>query len=172
VRSARGVTLVELLAACAVLGVLAALAVVPAYRAYQSSRAAADAALTFAQDVSLAERAAQNGGPFEGATLKFISSSPLVYECYHGRPSELDPRSSLGDLMVRRTFDDVRLADGPIGLPTPLLFASNGSVQFEESDGTWPDQHQTIAVTFAATGDPSRTSAVAVDLFTGAVSTP
>lgn len=168
-RRSRALTVLELLAVCAVLGVLAALAIVPAYQSYAAGRAAGDAAQTFAQDLSLAERVAQNGGPFEGATLQIVSAEPLTYECRRGRPTDLDPRSSLGALIVRRRLDGVSLAAGPIDLHTPLLFAANGSAQYRAADGTWPDQHQTVVVEFAASADPARTAAVALDLFTGAI---
>lgn len=168
----RAFTVFEVLAVCAVLGVLGAIAVIPTYRSYQAARAAGDAAQTLAQDISFAERVAQNSGPFEGATIEIISANPLVYECYHGRPSAIDPRSSLGDLLVRRSYDNVQLAGGPIDATTPLLFASNGSAQFEQADGTWPEQHQTIHIVLAPTGDASRAIVVGLDLFTGTVSLP
>lgn len=161
--------MLELLAVCAVLGVLATLAIVPSYRSYAAGRVAADAAQTFAQDVSLAERVAQDGGPFEGATMQIVSADPLTYECRRGRPTDLDPRSSLGAVIIERRFEGVNLTGGPIDAQTPLLFASNGSAQYRAANGTWPDQHQTVTVEFTATADSARTAAVTLDLFTGAV---
>ena len=171
-RCSRGFTLLELVTVVAVVSVLAALAVIPAYRSYSAARAADDAAQTLAQDISLAERVAQNGGAFAGATIQVVSAHPLAYECLRGRPSDADPQSSLGEVVVRRQFDGVALVGGPIGTATPLLFASNGSAQFQQPDGTWPDQHQTIQILLSPAGDTTRSAAVALDLFTGAVSLP
>ncbi len=155
----------------AILGVLAGLAVVPAYLDYARSRAASDAATTLAQDLSLLERSAQNAGPNVGTTLKIISTNPFVYECRYGRPNDIDPNSKLGDLILRRAYDNVTLSEGTISIATPLLFANNGSAQFVQ-DGQWSDQHQTIELTLVPSSDSSRAGRVDVNLFTGAISTP
>ena len=167
----RGVTLLETLAVAAVISVLAAIAIVPAYRDYQLSRAARDAAQTLAQDLSLAERTAQNGGPYEGATLAVVSNDPFSYEVYRGRPQQLDPRSSLVALVVRRDFPGVSLSGGPISAGTPLLFADNGSAQYR-AGGVWPDQHQTIELLLAPDGRAADLARVDLDLFSGTVSLP
>ncbi|HXM17782.1 MAG TPA: type II secretion system protein [Candidatus Tumulicola sp.] len=167
----RALTLLEVLVVAAIIGLAASLAVVPAYLDYSRARAASDAATTLAQDLSLIERAAQNAGPNVGGTLEIISADPLVYECRYGRPNEIDPNSMLGDLIVRRSFDHVALAQGVISSTTPLLFASNGSAQFVQA-GEWSDQHQTIELTLVASGDSSRAARVDVNLFTGAIAQP
>ncbi len=165
----RGMTLIELLIVVAILAIACALIFLSPVRAYLHARAAADAAQTFAQDVALLERVAQNGGANDGATLQIVSTSPLVYECYYGRPNAIDPNSALGALIVRRSYDDVTLSGGPIDATTPLLFASNGSAQYVAA-GVWADQHQTIEMTLAPSGDEERSSAIDLDLFTGGVS--
>jgi|GEM_PF-1393435 len=171
VNSSGGFTLLETLAVAAVIVVLAAIAVLPAYRSYQASRAAGDAAQTLAQDLSLAERVAQNGGPYQGATLYVLSASPFSYEVRRGRPAQLDPRSSLGDVVVRRSFAGVGLSGGPIDGQTPLLFADNGSAQFR-AGGAWPDQHQTIELQLSPADHAENVVRVDLDLFSGAVSLP
>jgi prepilin-type N-terminal cleavage/methylation domain-containing protein len=83
----------------------------------------------------------------------------------------LDPNSALGPLIVHRSFDDVALSAGPIDATTPLLFASNGSVQYVAA-GLWADQHQTIELTLTPASDASRTASVDLNLFTGSISLP
>src|SRR5262249_54523889 len=107
--SVRGMTLLELLVAMSILLIAASLALITPFRAYMHARSAADAASTLAQDVALLERVAQNGGANDGATLEVLSTNPLVYECYYGRPNSIDPRSALGPLIVHRSYDDVAL---------------------------------------------------------------
>jgi len=170
-RSARAITLLETLAIASIFGVLASLAVIPAYRSYESSRAAADAAQTLAQDISLAEREAQDGGADQGATLLITSAHPLSYEVLRGRPNALDPRSTLGQVIASRAFSNAALTGGPISPATPLLFAENGSAQYR-AEGEWSDQHQTLELVVGGTPDEQRTARVDVDLFTGAVSVP
>jgi prepilin-type N-terminal cleavage/methylation domain-containing protein len=170
-RHARGMTLMEVLVAVAILAVASALALLTPFREYVHGRAASDAATTMAQDIALLEHAAQNGGANDGATLQIVSTNPLVYDCYYGRPNALDPNSALGPLIVHRSFDDVALSGGPIDASTPLLFASNGSVQYVAA-GMWADQHQTIEVTLTPASDASRAASVDLNLFTGGVSLP
>ena len=168
---ARGVTLFEVLSAAVILMVVSALIAATPVRQYLHGRAAADAAATLAQDIALLERVAQNGGANDGATLKIVSASPLVYDCYYGRPNSIDPNSALGPMIVHRSFGDVALASGPIDASTPLLFASNGSAQYV-SAGAWVDQHQVIKIFLTPSSDASRTAEVDVNLFTGATSLP
>ncbi len=168
---ARGMTLLEVLVAAAILALASALVLLTPFREYVHGRAASDAATTMAQDIALLERAAQNGGANDGATLQIVSTNPLVYDCYYGRPNALDPNSALGPLIVHRSFDDVALSAGPIDATTPLLFASNGSVQYVAA-GIWADQHQTIEVTLTPASDASRVAKVDLNLFTGGVSLP
>lgn len=167
----RGMTLIEVLSAVVILLMVGALGVLMPLRDYQHGRAAADAAQTLAQDLALLERVAQNGGANDGATLKIVSTSPLVYDCYYGRPHAIDPNSALGPAIVHRSFDDVALTGGPIDAKTPLLFASNGSAQYVLA-GAWADQHQTIALTLAPMSDAARVSSVDLNLFTGAIALP
>lgn len=145
---------------------------IPTYMIVSRARAARDAADALAQDIALLERSAQNGVAMQGATLEIDSASPLSYSCYHGRPADLDPNTTLGTLIVKRTFADVSLADGPINAATPLLFASNGSAQY--FDGTrWVDQHgPPIAFTMSPVTDPTHPVAVTLNLFTGEVMAP
>jgi len=164
-------TLLELLVAISILLIAASLALITPFRAYMHARSAGDATSTLAQDLALLERVAQNGGADDGATLKVLSTNPLVYECYYGRPTSIDPRSALGPLIVHRSYDDLALTGGPIDASTPLLFASNGSAQYV-SAGIWADQHQTIALTITPSDDPARAGVVDIDLFTGAISLP
>ncbi|HEV2909293.1 MAG TPA: prepilin-type N-terminal cleavage/methylation domain-containing protein [Candidatus Eremiobacteraceae bacterium] len=170
-RHAHGMTLIEVLIAAAILALASALVLLTPFRAYVHGRAASDAATTMAQDIALLERAAQNGGANDGATLQIVSTNPLVYDCYYGRPNALDPNSALGPLIVHRSFDDVALTAGPIGATTPLLFASNGSEQYVAA-GIWADQHQTIELTLTPASDASRAARVDLNLFTGGVSVP
>jgi prepilin-type N-terminal cleavage/methylation domain-containing protein len=168
---ARGFTLLEMLVTVSILMIAGALILVTPFRAYMHARAASDAASTLAQDLALLERVAQNGGVNDGATLKIVSTNPLVYDCYYGRPNSIDPNSALGPVIFHRSFDDVALTAGPIDTSTPLLFASNGSAQYV-SAGTWADQHQTIRMTLTASADATRESTVDLDLFTGSISLP
>ena len=167
-RSQRGVSLAEMFVTVAILIVLAGALAVPAFRAYGQSRAAHDAAVALAEDIALTERAAQVDPQRGGASLIIESTAPLRYRCYLGRPTEIDPRSQLGTVIVARARDDASLVGGPIDPSTPLLFASNGSAQYV-TGGTVASQHQTITLTVAAREDPSRTATVQLDLFSGAV---
>lgn len=172
VNSRRGLTVIEVVVAAAIFALVAAAIFVPTYSTYARARAALDASAALAQDIALLERSAQNGVDMQGATLEIDSLSPLGYSCYHGRPAELDPHTTLGALIVRRTFAGVSLATGPINKNTPLLFASNGSAQY--FDGTqWVDQHSPpIAFSLTPTTDPGHPVAVTLDLFTGEVTAP
>ena len=154
-----------------ILLIAGALILVTPFRAYMHARAASDAASTLAQDLALLERVAQNGGVNDGATLKIVSTNPLVYDCYYGRPNSIDPNSALGPVIFHRSFEDVALTAGPIGTSTPLLFASNGSAQYV-SAGMWADQHQTIELTLTPSADTARTSEVDLNLFTGGIALP
>lgn len=167
----RGMTLMETLVAVAMLATASALFLITPFRAYLHGRAAADAASTLAQDIALLERTAQNGGANDGATLQIVSTNPLVYDCYYGRPNNIDLNSTLGPNIVHREFDDVTLAAGPIDASTPLLFASNGSAQYVVA-GNWVDQHQTIELTLIPSGDDAHTAKVDLNLFTGGVTVP
>lgn len=170
--SQRGFTVLEVIVAAAITALIAVAVIVPAYPTYARARAARDAGATLAQDLELLERSAQNGVDMQGATLEIDSLSPLGYSCYHGRPAELDPHTTLGALIVRRTFPDVSLGTGPINTSTPLLFASNGSAQY--FDGTqWVDQHgPPVEFALTPTSDPNHPVAVTLDLFTGEVTAP
>ena len=169
--SKRGLTLLEMLTVVAMLAMASTLFLITPFRSYMHARAARDAATTMAQDIAWLERIAQNGGVNDGATLQVDSINPLVYDCYYGRPNALDPNSTLGPLIVHRSFDDVALIAGPIDASTPLLFADNGSVQYV-SAGLWADQHQTVDLTLAPSNDPSQTTNLQLDLFTGGVARP
>lgn len=171
VAARRGATLLEVLAVAGIIALVALFLGIPSYATYARERQARDAASTLAQDLALLERSAQNDEG-AGATLEIDSASPLAYSCYHGRPSNLDPRTTLGALIVQRSFPGVALGYGPIGKNTPLLFASNGSAQY--FDGVhWVDQHgPPIAFTLTATGDQSHEAAVTIDMFTGEISGP
>jgi type II secretory pathway pseudopilin PulG len=164
-------TLLEMLTVVAILAVASALFLITPFRSYVHARAARDAAKTMAQDIAWLERIAQNGGVNDGATLQIDSIDPLIYDCYYGRPNVLDPNSTLGPLIVHRSFDDVTLSSGPIDTSTPLLFADNGSVQYL-SAGVWADQHQTVELTLTPSNDRTRTASVNLDLFTGGVAVP
>jgi len=166
----RGVTLVELFVVIAIITVLTGLVVVPAYRSYIAARGPSDAAEVLAEDLTLLERAAQNGHTNEGASLIIVSADPFVYRCHRGRPSSVDPNSALGAVLVERRFPDVTLEEGPIGVSTPLLFASNGSAQYV-SDAGVASQHATIAFDLGQRHG-GRTAHVDLNLFTGAVSVP
>jgi prepilin-type N-terminal cleavage/methylation domain-containing protein len=164
----RGVTQLEMMVVAAIIAILAAALVVPSYRGYEAARAPIDAAATLAQDLAVLERAAQAGPRDEGATLIVVSDDPLVYRGYRGRPESLDPNSSLGAMLLERRFSTVRLAGGPIGMSTPLLFASDGRAQYMAS-GLLSDPHTTVEITLSQR--PSgRTATVGLDLFTGAIS--
>lgn len=169
--NSRGVTLLELIVAASIVALAALLALVMPFRDYARSRVASDAAATLAQDLALLEREAQNGGANDGSTLLIVSANPLVYECRYGRPNVLDPNSTLGATIVRRSFAGVALGAGPIDANTPLLFASNGSAQYVSS-GAWADQHQTIELLLIPSSDEARTAKVDLNLFTGAISVP
>jgi Tfp pilus assembly protein PilE len=171
-RTARGTTLIEIIIALAIAVIFTIAVVIPTFMMYARARAARDAADALAQDIALLERSAQNGVKMQGATLEIDSLSPFVYSCYHGRPANLDPKTTLGALIVQRTFADVTLESGPINASTPLLFASNGSGQY--FDGTrWVDQHgPPVAFTLSLATDPTHPVVVTLDLFTGEVSAP
>jgi prepilin-type N-terminal cleavage/methylation domain-containing protein len=165
--NARGVTLTEVLVVAAIIAVLAGIASL-SYRSYTAARAPAAAAATLAADVSLLQRLAENGKRDEGASLIVLSSDPLAYRGYRGRPTSVDPNSALGAVVMERRFPDVRLASGPIGVATPLLLATDGSAQYVAS-GVLSEPHATIELTLAQR--PSGTTArVTLDLLTGAVS--
>lgn len=170
-RSARGVTLLELIVTASIIAIAGVLVFAVPFRDYARSRAASDAAATLAQDLALLERVAQNGGANDGATLMIVSDNPLVYECRYGRPNALDPNSTLGATIVRRFFTGVVLEAGPIDATTPLLFASNGSAQYV-TRGAWADQHQTVELRLIPSSDEARAAKVDVNLFTGAISLP
>ncbi len=168
--SRRGVSSVELMVVVAVIAALLCGFGVPAYRNYSASRAPLDAATALAEDLSLLARTAQNGKLNEGASLIIISADPLHYRGYRGRPTSIDPNSTLGALVVERSFQGVMLTSGAIGPTTPLLFASNGSAQYL-SYGAVADQHATVEFSLSrGTGD--KAARVDVDLFTGAVTMP
>jgi hypothetical protein len=171
VTSQRAATVLEVLAVAGIIALIALFIGIPSYATYARERQARDAASTLAQDIALLERSAQNDEG-AGATLEIDSTSPLAYSCYHGRPSNLDPRTTLGALIVQRSFPDVTLGDGPINASTPLLFASNGSAQY--FDGTqWVDQHgPPIAFTLTPPADHYHAAAVTLDMFTGEISGP
>lgn len=165
----RGVSFIEALVALAVIAILVGAFVVPGYRSYSASRAPLDAAATLAEDLSLLERAAQNSKLNEGASLLIVSDDPFMYRGYRGRPTSIDPNSSLGALLVERGFPGVVLAGGPINTSTPLLFASNGSAQYV-SGGDAASQHATIE--FLLTRPGGKTAQVDLNLFTGSVTLP
>ena len=171
-KTARGATLIEIIVALAIAVLIALTVAIPTYLLVSRGRAARDAADALAQDLALLERSAQNGVAMQGATLEIDSTSPLIYSCYHGRPANLDPNTTLGTLIVQRTFTGVSLTTGSINSETPLLFASNGSAQY--FDGTrWVDQHgQPIAFKLAPDADPTHPVTVTLDLFTGEVTSP
>lgn len=148
--------------------VLAAAFGIPGYRSYADSRANKDAAAVLASDLALLVRAAQNANDDAGASLVIESVTPFTYRGYLGRPKNIDPSTRLGKLLFERTFSSVTLGNSPIDPATPLLFASNGSVQYETA-GTIAPQHQTIA--FVLSGGSGRAATVSLDLFTGAVQT-
>jgi len=168
----RAATLIEIIVAVSIATLITLVVVIPTYMMVSRARAARDAADALAQDIALLERSAQNGVDMQGATLEIDSTSPLSYSCFHGRPAYLDPKTTLGTLIVKRAFDDVSLGDGPINTATPLLFASNGSAQY--FDGTrWVDQHgPPVAFTLSPVTDPAHPVAVTLDMFTGEVSAP
>jgi prepilin-type N-terminal cleavage/methylation domain-containing protein len=172
VMAQRGMTLVELLVAIAIAVLFTIAVVIPTFMMYARARAARDAADALAQDIALLERSAQNGVTMQGATLEIDSASPLIYSCYHGRPAYLDPNTSLGALIVQRSFPGVSLGSGPVNAATPLLFASNGSAQYY--DGTrWVDQHgPPVVFTLTPVSDSGHPVAVTLNLFTGEVSAP
>ncbi len=160
--------MLELMVVAAVITVLAGAFVIPSYRSYQASRAPLDAAQRLAQDLAVLERAAQNGVRNEGATLVVVSADPLIYRCYRGRPESINPNSALGAMIVERRFPSVALTGEPIGVTTPLLFASDGTAQYVSS-GLVSDPHTTIDLTINQR--PAGTNAtVTLDLLTGAVS--
>jgi type II secretory pathway pseudopilin PulG len=171
VAAQRAATLLEVLTVAGIIAVVALFIGIPSYASYARERQARDAASTLAQDLALLERSAQNDEG-AGATLEIDSASPFAYSCYHGRPSNLDPRTTLGGLIVQRSFPGVTLGYGPIGKNTPLLFASNGSAQY--FDGVhWVDQHgPPIAFTLTPASYQSGAAAVTLDMFTGEISGP
>jgi type II secretory pathway pseudopilin PulG len=165
----RAVTLMEAMIVAGLVVFLVAAIAPPAYRSYAESRASADAAIALAADLAFLVRSAQNAGNNEGATLEIESVNPLSYRGYLGRPRKIDPNAKLAQLLIERTFSGVILSGGPIDPATPLLFANNGSAQYESQDAI-ASQHQTISfVLTSASG--GRTAAVQLNLFTGAVQT-
>jgi prepilin-type N-terminal cleavage/methylation domain-containing protein len=169
VKGARGFSLVELLAVLCLLTILAALVVIPAYFNYSRAREVGDAAAILAQDIAYLERFAQDSAPYEGATIEVESDDPLSYTCYSGRPSSLDPQSYIRDALQHRVFNNVALTPGALSAISPLLFARNGSVQYV-TGGQWNNQHVPVSIELSSTLDPSRTSIVGLNPFTGAVS--
>jgi prepilin-type N-terminal cleavage/methylation domain-containing protein len=163
----RGVTLLEAMIVLAVIVVLIAFAGPPAYRSYAASRASADAANVLAADLALLSDAAKNSNDDQGATLLVESVNPFSYSGYLGRPAAIDPRTKLGGLLVRRSFPGVTLSGGPIGPATPLLFANNGSAQYE-TGGTVAPQHATLSFELTS-GAGGRSAVVQLNLYTGAV---
>jgi len=161
----------ELLVVLALLVVLIAAVAVPSYRSFSAGRAARAAAATLAEDLALLQRSAQNGNSEEGAALVVTSLNPFAYAGYRGRPAAVDPRSTLGSVIVERTFPGVQLTGGPINVTTPLLFASNGSAQYLTA-GNIASQHQAIALQLAPAADAANVSTVQIDLFTGSVRSP
>ena len=160
-------TLMEVLVVAAIIAVLAGVTI-PTYRTYLESRAPSDAAQTLASDLALLERLAENGQRDEGASLVVLSTDPFVYRGYRGRPSSVDPNSKLGALVMDRRFPYVRLTAGPLRVGTPLLVATDGTMQYV-AGGVLSDPHTTIELTLSQR--PSGTSAhVAIDLLTGALS--
>ena len=166
--NARGTTLTEAMVVAAIVVVLAGAIVVPSYRAYMNARQPAIAATTLAADLGLLEHMAQNGKRDEGASLIVLTSDPFAYRGYLGRPTSIDPNSALGTMVVERRFMGVRLARGPIGVATPLLVATDGSVQYVAS-GLLSSRHGSVELTLLQ--DPAGATAhVTIDLFTGAIS--
>lgn len=164
----RGISLIELLTVAGLIVVLAGMMAVPAYRAFSAARAAHGAAVTLAEDLSVLENSAHNGSFQQGATLEIESIEPFSYACYRGRPSAIDPQSTLGPLIVQRSFPGVRLSGGPLNQSTPLLFASNGSAQYADAGHIAP-QHQSIDLVLTSSADARRSATTRLDLFTGAV---
>lgn len=163
--------MVELVVSCAVLAILALVVVVPRYVEYARARQVDDAATVLSQDIAYLERFAQNSEPFEGATIEIGSADPLTYTCYSGRPSRLDPQSHIRDALFSRSFPDVALDASPLRPESPFLFAHNGSIQYEQH-GQWADQHVAVTIEMRSRTERTRTAAVSVDPFTGAVTTP
>ena len=159
--------MLELTILAGLLFVLIGMVIAPQYRQYALSRASKDAATTLSADLAYLERAGQNSNAEEGSTLVVESTNPFSYRGYLGRPRSLDPSTKLEQVLLHRTFPGVRLSEGPIGIQTPLLFANNGSAQYE-TGGNIASQHQTIGFTLTSdTGGNS--SLVQLNLFTGAV---
>lgn len=163
----RGATLLEVMVVAVIMLALAAAFALPAYRDYARSRETSDAATRLAEDLEYLSRIAQNGVPNEGASLIVESDRPLSYRGYLGRPAGEDPRSSLRQVLLERTFPDVSLEGGRIGPGTPLLFADNGSAQYEVG-GLVASQHQTVTFVLDPTGS-GKSASVGLNLFTGAV---
>jgi type II secretory pathway pseudopilin PulG len=168
--SRRGISYIESMVVLAVIAVMLGAVVLPAYRSYSASRAPSDAAAALAEDLALLSRTAQNGEPNEGASLLIVSTDPLHYRGYRGRPVGIDPNSALGALVVERTFPGVVLAGGPISVTTPLLFASNGSAQYV-SHGLVAGQHATVEFSLGH-GPGGKPALVDLNLFTGSVTVP
>jgi type II secretory pathway pseudopilin PulG len=165
----RAVTLLETMIVVGLIVVLVAAIAPPAYRSYAESRASTDAATALAADLAFLVRSAQNASDNEGATLEIESTNPLSYRGYLGRPYKVDPNAKLEQLLIERTFPGVILSGGPIDPGTPLLFANNGSAQYE-SQNAIATQHQTIAFSLTSVSG-GRTAVVQLNLFTGAVQT-
>ncbi len=136
-----------------------------------ASRQVHDAAKTLGEDIALLERSAQNGARDEGATLWLTSDSPLSYACYRGRPESIDPKSHLQGLIVRRTFAHVALLAGAVNASTPLLFAGNGSAQYQV-DGAMADPHGPVDFSLGPSHGTGPSAHVILNPFTGSVSTP
>lgn len=166
----RAFTILELVVSCAMLAILALVAFLPRYAEYARARQVDDAATVLSQDVAYLERFAQNSEPYEGATIEVSSVDPLAYTCYSGRPSRIDPQSHIRDVLFSRSFPDVELEKGALGPQTPFLFAHNGSIQYAQH-GEWADQHVPVTIELRSLEDQTRTASIAVDPFTGAVTT-
>jgi Tfp pilus assembly protein PilE len=167
----RGAAYIELLVVLALIMLLATLVIIPSYRQYVASRQVHDAATTLAEDMALLERSAQNGARDEGATLWLTSGNPLTYSCYRGRPESLDPNSHLQGLIVRRTFPHVALLAGPVNASSPLLFAGNGSAQYQV-DGAMADSHEVVDFSLGPADGTKQTAHVILNPFTGSISQP
>ncbi len=156
---------------CAILGGLAALFLIPQYARYSRARQVDDAAAILAQDIAYLERFAQNSEPNEGATIEVKSNDPVRYTCYSGRPSSMDAKSHIRDVLFVRDFPDVALLPGVLERTSPFLFAHNGSVQYVYGQ-QWADQHQPVTIELHSRVEHERNAIVDLNPFTGAVSAP
>lgn len=162
----RGLTVVEMMVVAGLIAMLAAILIIPAYERYARARQAGDAAAVLAQDIGYLERFAQDSAPYEGATIEVDSVDPLVYTCYSGRPSLMDPQSYIRGVLLVRRFPDVALVPGALARNSPVLFARNGSIQYVQG-GQWNDQHTPVAIELVSRLDRSMAAHVTLDPFTG-----